>query len=200
MLKRILTYGVIAGLLVGVPLSIFTLTAGHNMVEHGMLVGYTIMLVALSTIFVAIKRYRDRELGGVIRFWPAFGLGLGISFVAGLIYVLAWEASCAIAHADFATAYANGIIAQQKAAGASAAQIAKTTAEMAQFKVQYANPLFRLPMTFLEIFPVGVLVSLVAAALLRNRRFLPARTAAGTGGGTERHTRVDRGPSDRGAA
>ena len=175
MLKRILTYGLIAGLLVGVPLSIFTLTAGHNMVEHGMLVGYTIMLVALSTIFVAIKRYRDGELGGVIRFWPAFGLGLGISFVAGLIYVLAWEISCAIAHADFATAYANGIIAQQKAAGASAAQIAKTTAEMAQFKVQYADPLFRLPMTFLEIFPVGVLVSLVSAGLLRNSRFLPAR-------------------------
>lgn len=42
-------------------------------------------------------------------------------------------------------------------------------------KVQYANPLFRLPMVFAEIFPVGVLVSLISAALLRNRRFLPAR-------------------------
>jgi hypothetical protein len=39
--------------------------------------------------------------------------------------------------------------------------------------VQYADPLYRLPMTFIEIFPIGVLVSLIAAALLRNRRFLP---------------------------
>ena len=48
---------------------------------------------------------------------------------------------------------------------------------MEQFKVQYANPLFRLPMTFIEIFPVGVLVSLFAAALLRNPRFMAARKA-----------------------
>jgi hypothetical protein len=46
---------------------------------------------------------------------------------------------------------------------------------MEAFKVQYANPMFRLPMTFAEIFPVGVLVSLVSAGLLRNSRFLPAR-------------------------
>ena len=46
---------------------------------------------------------------------------------------------------------------------------------MDAFKIQYADPLFRLPMTFVEIFPVGVLVSLISAGLLRNRRFLPAR-------------------------
>jgi hypothetical protein len=175
MLKRILVYGLIAGLIVGVPLSIITISAGNGTPRHGMLIGYTIMLVALSTIFVAIKRYRDAELGGVIRFWPAFGLGLGISFVAGLCYVLAWETAQAVTHADFATAYSNAMIAQQKAAGVSGAKLAEFTAQMAHFKVQYANPLFRLPMTFIEIFPVGVLVSLVAAALLRNPRFLAAR-------------------------
>ncbi len=46
---------------------------------------------------------------------------------------------------------------------------------METFKAQYANPLFRLPMTFIEIFPVGVLVSLISAAILRNPRVLPAR-------------------------
>jgi hypothetical protein len=48
---------------------------------------------------------------------------------------------------------------------------------MEAFKVQYANPMYRLPMTFVEIFPVGVLVSLVSAGLLRNSRFLPFRRA-----------------------
>ena len=67
------------------------------------------------------------------------------------------------------------MIAEKKASGASAAELAKFTAEMAQFKIQYANPLYRWPMSFIEIFPVGVLVSLVSAGLLCNSRFLPAR-------------------------
>jgi hypothetical protein len=41
-------------------------------------------------------------------------------------------------------------------------------------RTQYANPLFRVPMTFLEIFPVGLLVALVSALLLRNPKVLPA--------------------------
>ncbi|MGH8212718.1 MAG: hypothetical protein ACREPP_05750, partial [Rhodanobacteraceae bacterium] len=67
------------------------------------------------------------------------------------------------------------VIAGEKARGASAEALAKLTADMAKFKLQYADPLFRLPMTFIEIFPVGVLVSLVSAALLRNSRFLAVR-------------------------
>jgi hypothetical protein len=89
--------------------------------------------------------------------------------------VAAWEAVQAMTHMDFATSYANAIIGSEKAKGASAETLAKLTADMEAFKVQYANPMFRLPMTFVEIFPVGVLVSLVSAGLLRNSRFLPAR-------------------------
>jgi hypothetical protein len=131
----------------------------------------------LSAVFVAIKRHRDADLGGVIKFWPALGLGLGISAVAGVFYVLAWEASQAFTHADFASSYARTLIEEQQAKGASAEALAKLTADMEIFKANYANPLFRLPMIFVEIFPVGVLVSLVSAGLLRNSRFLPARVS-----------------------
>ena len=103
------------------------------------------------------------------------GVSAQISFVAGVIYVLAWEATVAYTHMDFASDYAKLMIAHEKAKGVTGAALAKFSAEMAQFKVQYANPLYRLPMTFIEIFPVGVLVSLISAALLCNRRFLPAR-------------------------
>jgi hypothetical protein len=178
MLKKILSYGVVAGLMVGVPLSCITLSmSGHTMLRYGMVVGYLIMLIALSTVFVAIKRHRDEDLGGIIKFWAAFGLGLGISFIAGVIYVLSWEAAVAITHVDFASNYARAMIAQQQARGVSGEALAKFTAQMEQFKIQYANPLYRLPMTFAEIFPVGVLVSLASAGLLRNSRFLPARPA-----------------------
>jgi Protein of unknown function (DUF4199) len=178
MLRNILTYGVIAGLAVGIPLSVITLSfSGHQMLTYGMLIGYTIMLIALSAVFVGVKRHRDVDLGGVIGFWQALALGLAISFVAGVIYVVAWETACAIAGIDFASAYSAAMIAQQKAAGVSGAALAKFVAGMNDFKTEYANPLYRWPMTFLEIFPVGVLVSLISAALLRNRRFLPTRSA-----------------------
>ena len=173
MLQKILYYGVIAGLIVGVPMiALATLVEGHVPLAWGMVIGYTSMLIAFSTVFIAIKRHRDNDLGGVIRFWPAFALGLGISVVASVIYVAAWETVMALTHMDFANSYAATLIEEQKAKGASAEALAKVTAEMETFKVQYANPLFRLPMTFIEIFPIGVLVSLIAAGLLRNRRFL----------------------------
>jgi hypothetical protein len=176
MFRNILTYGTIAGLAVGIPLSAITI-GYHGPLAHSMALGYTIMLVALSAVFMGIKRYRDVDLGGVIGFWRALLLGLGISFVAGILYVVAWETACAIAGLDFASSYAAAMIAQKKAAGVSGAALAKFVSEMNAFKVQYANPLYRWPMTFIEIFPVGVIVSFISAGLLRFSRFLPARRA-----------------------
>ena len=79
------------------------------------------------------------------------------------------------AQARRAAARSAADIAAQQARGVRGAALARTVAEMEQFRRDYANPLYRLPMTLLEILPVGVLVSLVAAGLLRNSRFLPAR-------------------------
>jgi len=178
MFRKILIYGLIAGLIAGVSLSVTTVTANHSMGSGlSMLIGYLMMLIALTAIFIAIKRHRDLDLGGVIKFWPALGLGLGISVISGILYVAAWDLTLVITHMDFAGSYARAMIAEAQAKGVTGAALAKITNEMDQFKVQYANPLYRWPMTFIEIFPVGVLVSLISAGLLRNSRFLPARRA-----------------------
>lgn len=176
MLRNTLVFGVVAGLLVGIPLFGVTVAfRDHPDSPMGMVFTYLTMLIALSAVFVAIKRRRDVDMGGVITFWPAFGLGLGISFVAGVLYVAAWEAALAVTHMDFAGGYAKAMIAREQAKGVSGAALARFAAQMETFKAQYANPLYRLPMTFSEIFPVGVLVSLASAGLLRDSRFLPAR-------------------------
>jgi len=181
MFRDILKYGLIAGLVVGgIDFVMFTTMDQHDF-ENGMWIGYSIMLVALSMVFLGIKQHRDRELGGVIRFWPALGMGVAISFIAGIFYVLSWEASQAVTGGDFMAAYSNFVLDQARAKGESAAAIAKMSAELAEFRVMYANPLMRLPMVFSEIFPVGLLVSLVSAGLLCRPSFLPARRAAATG-------------------
>lgn len=176
MTRTILTYGAAAGLIVGAPLfAMMVLAGGEPLIEGGMLLGYTIMLIALSLVFLAIKRQRDVDGGGVIRFWPAFGLGLGVSLVAALGYVIAWEAALAVTGADFISVYIDAMIADERAKGANPAAIARLRADMESFRASYANPLYRIPLTITEILPVGILVSLVSAALLRNPRFMPAR-------------------------
>ncbi len=176
MFAKILKYGTIAGLVVGSVLFGMTVAfAEHPPIEYGMLIGYASMLIALSAIFVGVKRQRDEVGGGVIGFWPALGMGLGISLVASILYVLAWEVAIAVTGSDFAATYTQHLIEQQRAAGASEAALTQMRAELDAFAVQYANVWFRMGITFTEIFPVGVLVSLVAAGLLRNPRFLAVR-------------------------
>lgn len=178
MLRTILFFGLAAGLVVAVPMCVMIALAGDNPTATSLFTGYLLMLVALSLIFVAVKRYRDTALGGVIKFVPALLIGLGVSAVAGVIYAISWEITLAATNYTFAETYSQGMIEAARAKGASAAELARVTAEADAFKTQYANPLFRLPMTFIEIFPVGVLVSLISAGLLRNPRLLPARPAA----------------------
>ena len=172
MLRSILIYGALAGLIL-LPFGLITAMTGPP-AQYGMAIGYTVMLIALSMVFLGVKKRRDTVGGGVIGFWPAFGFGLAISATAGIFYVLAWEFSPAVTGVDFIGDYARMVIADMKAAGASPDKIAKAAADMEKMRVDYANPLFRMPITFTEIAPVGLLVSLVSAGLLRNPRFLPA--------------------------
>jgi hypothetical protein len=179
MLKLILRYGIIAGLIVAAPMLVVMLTATREEAHlGGMLVGYLTMLVALTAVFLGVKQYRDKFKGGVIRFLPAFGVGLGISAVASLIYMLSWEVSIAFSPFDFAASWQHHMIESAKAHGATAAELARVTAEADNFARMYANPVYRMAMTYAEMFPVGLLVSLITAAVLRNPRVLPARAPA----------------------
>ena len=179
MLNTILKYGVIAGVVVGAWMfATFLGFGGIPPLEYGMLIGYAGMLLALAAMFFGIRRHRDRERGGALGFWPAFGIGVGISLVASVIYVVSWEALQAFTGMDFAGEYSSALLEAERAKGSSAEALAKMAADFEGFKVQYADPMFRLPMTFMEIFPVGVLVSLIAAALLRRRSVSPAEPAA----------------------
>ncbi|MBN8812279.1 MULTISPECIES: DUF4199 domain-containing protein [unclassified Sphingomonas] len=173
MLRTALAYGAIGGLIAGGLLSIVVLNFEGAVDQYGMAIGYLIMLIGLSTIFIAIKRQRDVTQGGVIRFLPAFGLGLGISLVAGIVYTLCWDAALHMIGIDaFVDKFAGGAL-----QGKTGAELASAKAELESFRATYHNPFLRLPITFSEIFPVGAIVSLVSAGLLRNSRFLPARAA-----------------------
>lgn len=170
MQRIILTYGAIAGFIV-IAIAILGLILSGGEEAHAQVwLGYLIMLIALSLIFVGIQRYRDQHLGGVIRFGTATLVGLGIAAVAGVVYVAVWEAYLAMTDYAFMEHYARGVIEAKQAEGVSGDELQAVVDNMESMKRQYANPLFRLPMTFLEIFPVGLLITLISAAVLRNRK------------------------------
>ena len=171
--RIIAVYGVIAGVIVvlGMFISISVVSDHGTM---GMVAGYLSMLVALIFVFVGVKRYRDVDLGGVIGFWKAFGVGIGIGLVAGLFYVLGWELYMWRTGGTFMAEYIASSIEDMRAAGKSAAEIAKFSSEMGAMAEQYKNPLFRMALTLTEILPVALIVSLVSAALLRRSSFMPA--------------------------
>lgn len=171
MTRIVLTFGLISGVV-----AILGILGSMAVAGHSLWLGYLIMLVALSAILVGVKQHRDQALGGVIRFWPAFGLGLAIAAVATLAYVTVWEGYLAITHYRFMDDYTAQMLAAKRAAGVTGAAYARAVAEAETMKQQYASPVFRWLETAAEIFPVGLLIALASAALLRNPRFLPARS------------------------
>ena len=179
MTRLILTYGIVAGLIVAVPMVFLMLTLTEETApENGALFGYLTMIVALTAVFLGIKHYRDKVLGGVIKFVPALMVGLGISAIASVFWAVGWEISLALSDFDFAEVYSKSMVDAARARGASEAELQTVIADAEGFARMYANPLYRLPITFVEMFPIGVLISLISAALLRNSRFLPARRGA----------------------
>jgi hypothetical protein len=172
----IFLFGTLAGLII-IGITIATIATGQaTMDNHSIVRGYAIMILALTMIFFGVKRYRDTDLGGVIKFLPAFLMGLAIAVVAGVIYVLGWEVYMAYTGGTFMDAFINHYIAGEKAKGLAGAELERMIAEMNAMKTEYnTNMPYRMSMTFMEIFPVGVIIALISAVLLRMPRFLPAR-------------------------
>jgi uncharacterized protein DUF4199 len=173
MKKNILIYGIIAGIIVSV-LMLFT----TNYISHckgnvdyniSMLIGYASMLIAFSLVFVGIRNYRDKYNGGVISFGKAFKIGILMVLIASTIYVVAWLVDYFFFDPGFMEKYSAQMLAKLKASGASLAEINKQTKEMANFAVMYKNPFLNAMMTYIEILPVGLIVTLISSLILKRK-------------------------------
>ena len=171
-MKRIvLTFGLIAGGILSamMAISLPLLMNGTFNFENGELLGYSTMLLSFLAIFFGIRSYREKNGGGTITFGRAFKVGILITLIAAVMYVATWEIIYFNFAPDFADKYAAFTIDKMRADGASSAEILEAQNKMADFKKWYANPLLNIGMTFLEVFPIGLIVTLVSAAILRRK-------------------------------
>lgn len=176
MKKVVLIFGSIAGVISAAMLVITLPYMMEGDMSGGEVWGYSSMIIALSAIFFGIKSYRDKYLGGVIKFGKAFLLGLYISLLASALYALGWEVSMAVhgvSVQEFIDYYTQCQIDMLQKSGASADKIAALETEKAVGS-WYLNPFLRFLASMVEIFPVGLLVSLISAAILKKKEVLPA--------------------------
>jgi hypothetical protein len=173
MKKNILIYGLISGIVVSVIMLSTTNYYSHceGSVDYGtsMLIGYASMLIAFSLVFVGIRNYRDKFNAGIISFGKAFKTGLMIVLIGSTIYVIAWLIDYFYFIPDFMDKYAAQTIEELKANGASQAEITEKTTEMADFIRNYKNPFFNAMMTYMEILPVGLIVTIISSLILKRK-------------------------------
>ena len=179
MKKIIIICGLIAGLIVTSTM-IFTMTGiiKNRYFEGGMVLGYSTMLVAFSLIFVGIKNYRDKHNAGIISFGKALKIGLMITLVASTIYVLVWMIDYYYFIPDFFEKYSAHIVGKMRTSGASQVEIQKQIADIQGYVKMYKNPFFNAMFTYIEILPVGIIVSIVAALILKRKNNADNRVTA----------------------
>jgi len=131
--------------------------------------GYAAMVAAFSFIFIGIRNYRNRYNGGVITFGKAFKTGLYITLTASTIYVAVWLVDYYLFIPDFLDKYVPHVLKELKAGGATEPELAEKATEMADFKEMYKNPLFVVLITYMEVFPVGLIISLISALILKRK-------------------------------
>jgi len=126
-------------------------------------VGFAVMFAVLSAIYFVQRRDSNYRRG----FGPVFGQGVLMALAATIVYVGLWELYMNATDYAFYGAYTDGIVAAAKSTGATGAELDAAITDANTLKANLANPAFRLPMTAMEIFPAGLLLSLLAGALLR---------------------------------
>ncbi|SRR5579871_579348 len=168
MKKNIVIYGIIAGVVVsGLMLVSMSIKMDYDI---SLFVGYASMLIAFSLVFVGIRNYRDKYNNGVISFGKAFKIGIVIVLIASTIYVIVWLIDYFYFVPDYLEKYAAHMLDRLKAGGASQIEIDKQAKEMAEQVRMYKNPLFNALMTYVEILPVGLIVTLISALILKRKK------------------------------
>jgi len=167
--KTILTFGLISGALISLMMAVTIPFQDKIGSDHSYVIGYTTIVLAMLFTFFGIRSYRDNVGKGQITFANAFAVGISITIISCVCYVVTWEIIYFNFMPDFMDKYAASVLQKMQASGATVAAIQQKTQELDKLKVMYKNPLFNVAMTFIEPFPVGLVITLISAAILRKK-------------------------------
>jgi len=167
MKRTVLTFGLISGAISA--LTMLATVPFADRMGHSEVVGYTVIILSFLLVFFGVRSYRDNVGGGQVSFGKAFAVGILITLISCAFYVATWEVLYFNFYPDFMDKYSAQVIGKLQTSGASAEAVQAKVAEMNKLKQMYKNPLFNVAMTFIEPFPVGLVITLISAAVLRKK-------------------------------
>lgn len=165
MKKIVLTFGALSG---AIPVLMFVLGAvfgGENW-QGSLVIGWATIILSAVFIFVGIRSYRENYNNGVITFGKAFQVGILITLIGALMYVIAWEIIYFNFMHDMMDNYFAAELEKVKASGASEEKINETINMATLYKT---NPLVNAAWTIMEPITVTVPMTLIAALIMKRK-------------------------------
>jgi len=170
MKKNILIFGLIAGLIASSMLIAMTVTCYNSgKIEGNMLLGYTFMLVAFAFVFVGVKNYRDKFNHGIISLGKAFKIGLLMTAIASTFYVVVWLICYYLFIPDFMERFTALTINELKANTVDPVKLKEKMEGIEFYARMYKSPFGIILLTYMEILPVGLIISLITALILKKK-------------------------------
>jgi Protein of unknown function (DUF4199) len=170
MKKTVWTFGLISGAIISLLMLVVLPFHDDIGYDKSLVVGYTTMVLAFLLIYFGIRSYRDSVGNGSIGFGRALAIGSLIAVISSLCYTATWELVYPRLAPDFTAKYQAHEISNLKASGASQAEIDQRAADLKRFAELYKNPAVNAALTLIEPLPVGLVIALVSAGVLRRRR------------------------------
>ena len=169
-MKRIvLIFGLISGALMTIFMFATMPFIDKIGFDKGLFIGYANIVLAFTLVFFGIRSYRENVGGGTITFGRAFAVGILITIISSICYVIAWQILYHTFMPDFFEKYSAYVIENARAAGATPEALQAQSKQLEQDIQLYKNPFVHVAFVFLEPFPVGLLITLISAAVLRRR-------------------------------
>ncbi|MDX2002194.1 MAG: DUF4199 domain-containing protein [Chitinophagales bacterium] len=167
MKKHILIYGLLSGIIVSIVMliSVAQFNSGAKGSEYW---GFGGMFVAFSLIFVALYQIRKSE-GNRLSFLRGLGAAVAIAFITSTMYVASWMVVSHYYYPNFIEQYAELEINKAKANGVTDEKMAKMMEDFDGMKKMYKNPLFKMGLTYMEVLPIGIVMSLIAALVMMRK-------------------------------
>ena len=165
MKKTVLTFGLISGgMMTAMMFGTLPFTDSAWLQSHSMVIGYTTIVLSFMLVFFGIRSYRENIGGGTITFGRAFAVGILITLISSVLYVVTWEIMY-FGVPSFGERFMTMCVAHIKNSGASPEAI---QTQLNQLKY-LDNPFINAALTFTEPFPVGLIITLISALILRRK-------------------------------
>ena len=169
MRKIIVTFGLISGAISSLMM-IALVTFGNRIgFDRGAVIGNASIVLSFLMVFFGIQTYRDNIGNGQITFLKAFAVGLSITLISCIFYVVTWEILYYNFLPGFWDKYGAHLVGKLTASGASPAAVEAKLQQVRKYKELYKNPLFNAALTFIDPFPIGLVITLISALVLRRR-------------------------------